>query len=384
MPPLGTTVFDICASPLVGKVMRLTSCADVKVFRTVKLAATYAIGTILKFVGECTCWRVESYYSNYVDNPTVDLTFADCTLCLELVTSQLCTTGERTIGYAVSVALPQTEPPDRGFAECCYSNLIFADLGSVESYKNDYNSVFYKRQTPNDTVAYSLIGVSTGTTALVNNTHGILYAFGTTEQPDLSYFTVEWRKILSLLGEDTYTIRKTLSIAGVAFVVDSNSFVLRQFNVDLADKTTRIDCKLDGKLVKIDTDFKNTNYTNSLRIQGFSGNRKANFEQDNVVYSSKNGLPFYEDQITMSNVYDYNFVAYQIPECISRILYDEILFGNELFLNDYNKNNHSYLYNRTKVILSEDNGLEYNALGRGVNVSLKFTDRTKDNRKTNC
>ena len=86
----------------------------------------------------------------------------------------------------------------------------------------------------------------------------------------------------------------------------------------------------------------------------------------------------------MSNSFDYLFAAYNVPECVIRPLYNEGLFGNELFISDYNLNNHDYNYELFPVIFEDDNGTEYQVRGRGANVSLQFSDRQKNNRKTNC
>jgi hypothetical protein len=386
MPPLGTTALNACADAIGTRLFEVYKCGDIKTVKRVLLAVAYPIGTVLKFTTSDFCWTVSKLISNYDEAPPVGASFASCVLCMEAVAANNCAYDERTIGYAVKVAVPKTAPADRGFAECCYTNLVFGDLSSTNKYKNDFSSVFYQRQTPADTVTYQLIGVSTGITALVDGTHGVLYPFGGTQQPNLSYFKVEWKKILSLfgLGEDTYTIRMLINIAGVSFTQDTFPYSLRQFSIALADKTARIDSKINGKLVRINTDFKNTGYENSLRFKGFFGNRQASFEQDNVVFSSKNGQPYYEDQIIMSNKWDYLFNAYNIPECMAKLLYEELIFGNELFASDYNLNNHSYQYELLPVILTEDNNQEYQVFGRGANINLKFADRLKDNLKTNC
>jgi hypothetical protein len=300
--------------------------------------------------------------------------------------SAVCEYDERQLSYAVSLQFPKSEPINRGFSECCYSNLVFGDLSDTDPYKNDFTSVFYKRQTPSDTVTYQIIPQSTGVpVTLVDGTHGVLYAYGGSEQPDLSYFKVEWRKILSTIGEDIFTIRMNLTIGGVAVTKDSLvTYDLKQFSQSLADNTVRIDGKMDGKLEKIDTDFKNTGYENSVRVQGYFGDTQSNWEEDSVVFSSKNGQKYYDSQITMSNSEDYLFKAYNVPECVVRPLYNEVLFSNQIFISDYNLNNHSYLFELQQVKLKEDNGREYKVFNRGVDVNLTFEDRTKDNRKTNC
>lgn len=374
-----------CADPNNDKMYKIFNCLGGKIApRYVLFVAVPTIGSVVRFVGETSSWIVTELISTYSETPTLSATFTDCWSAINNIIEGNNDFDERTIGYAVKIGIPAAEPPDRGFLECCYSNVVLADLSSTNEYKNDYNGVFYKRQTPNDTITYELIGVSTGTTPLVSVTHGIEYPFGTAEQPDLSYFIVDWKKILTLLGEDTYTIRKNVTIAGVSVPIDSNSFELKQWSIKNADNTVRIDSYMDGKLVKIDTDFKNSGYKNSMRIQGYFGDRQAKFVQDNLVFGSKKGQKYYESQVTMSNNFEYVFQAYNIPECIARELYSFMLFGNEIFISDYNLNNHSYLFELQPVTLLDDNGADYNVTSRGVNINLSFVDRTKDNRKTNC
>ena len=383
-PQFNLSTLDSCADPNANKIYQVHLCNAPKNVRYVLADAAHPVGTVLKFVGENDFWVINAIIAWHNEVVTIEYDFTSCAEAALFMSETGNEYEERTIGYAVKIRLPQDEPPNRGFDECCYQNLVFGDLGDTNPYHNDFTSVFYKRQTPADTVTYQLIGVSTGTTALVDGVHGTLYAFGGTEQPDLSYFRVEWRDVLNALGEDIYKIRMVLSIAGVAFDIDTFSYDLRQWNVDLANGTVRIDSKQNGKLVKINTDFKNTNYQNSLRFRGFFGNPTSNFEQDNVVFSEKNGYQYFDDQITMSNAYDYVFKAYNVPECLARVLYNELIWGNELFISDYNKNNHSYLYELQPVIFSEDNNPTYRSQSRLIDINMVFSDRTKDKRKTNC
>ena len=376
--------FDACGDIRYERLYRLRNCANPKEERNVLLDSSYTVSDVLRFDGECSCWKIINLISNYQEEPNVLTVYSDCTSCLEDVTGNLCDYEERTIGYAVGVDFPKPPPPDRGFKECCYSNLVLADLADADPFRNDYSSVYFKRQTPNDTVTYELVGQSTGTIALIDGTHGIELTFGGTEQPNLSYFIVEWRKILSLVGEDRFTIKKTITIAGVPRPPTlSNSYELRQYTTSLADNTVRIEAIMNGKLLRVDTDFRNTGYKNSLRLQGYFGDRQNKFEQDNVTFSSKKGVPYFDDQITMSNDYEYTFQAHQVPECIGRYLNEEILFGNELFISDYNINNYSYNFESTPVQLLDDTGATYPVRNRLVNINLTFTDRAKDNRKTN-
>jgi len=61
-----------------------------------------------------------------------------------------------------------------------------------------------------------------------------------------------------------------------------------------------------------------------------------------------------------------------------------MIFGNVVKISDYNKNNHSYLYELTPVKFTNSEGNQYLPTTRGVTFNLTFTDQIQNNRKTNC
>ena len=184
---------------------------------------------------------------------------------------------------------------------------------------------------------------------------------------------------MTLLGSGTYQIKKELDIVGISVDVFSNTFTLKPFSIDNADNTVRIDSVMNGKLVNIDTDFKGTNYKTSVRLRGYFGRNERTFEQDNIAQRDYNLI-----QNTMSSKSSYQFQGLQIPECITVDLWNFVLFGNELIISDYNKNNHSYKYELIPVVLEDNSGTEFFVQDRAVNVNLKFTDKKQNNRKINC
>lgn len=297
--------------------------------------------------------------------------------CLDL---NNCLFGERAISYANKLTLPQPKQPNRGFKECCYDNVVLADLGSSESYRNDFNSFFHKRQLDNETCTFELLDNIGGVYTINDNTYGDFVDFGGhSTQEDLTTFRLEWRNVLNLLGAGTYRVRKNINIAGIAFEEVSNSFNLKEFSVDVADKTIRIDAVLDGELVHYGVNFKGTGFEQSLRIRGYFGNRNPKFEQDNIILRNYKAV-----QISMSQINEYQFQTNFIPVCITEELYDFILFGDELYISDYNKANHSYIYNRFAVELESNKGAKYYPNSRVANIELTFVDRIKNKRKLNC
>lgn len=377
IPDLQVTTESSC-TPSIG-IFQYRNCEDST--QTINFGFPIAdpVNNTLRKDGDCDCWtfvgeevvadEILGGYSEY----------DSCNDCLSTREAELCPQGERTIGYAVRVNLPESPPPDRGFSKCCYTNLVLADVSDDDGYKNDFSGVYFKRETPSSSVVFKLVDTVSLTEYFLNSdTYGTFQDFGGI-QPDLSYYIVDWRKVLTLLGTGKYQIKKELDIVGISVDVFSNTFTLKPFSIENADNTVRIDSVMNGKLINIDTDFKGTNYQTSIRLRGYFGRNERTFEQDNIAQRDYNIV-----QNTMSSKSSYQFQGLQIPECITQELWNFVLFGNELFISDYNKNNHSYKYELIPVILEDNSGTEFFVQDRAVNVNLKFTDRRENNRKINC
>ncbi len=213
---------------------------------------------------------------------------------------------------------------------------------------------------------------------LDDTTYGEFVDFGG-NQPDLSYYVVDWRKVLTLLGAGKFQIRKEVDLAGVTVNILSNTFNLKPWSIDNADQTVRFDSYMNGKMIAIDTDFSDSGYRTSLRMPGFFG--RADFEWEEDVIAQRD---YKFRQNSMNRSTEYQFQAELLPECITEELFDFMLFGDEIQISDYNKNNHSYKYDRVSVRLESNGGTEFFTTTRGVNVNLSFSNRTENNRKINC
>lgn len=289
--------------------------------------------------------------------------------------------GERTIAYAIKVSLPEPPIPDKGFKECCYTNLVLGHTTDSDPYKNDYTGYFFKKQTSGDDCEFILHEIATGNTYDLNDgTYGIYKAFGDiVEQPNLTTFIVDWRKVLQVLGTGLYQVEKSITIVGLVFSEMSNTFTLNHFSDQIADKTIRIDAYMDGTMVHYDTDFRGSDFKTSMRTTGFFGRRDPKYKQDNLVKRN------YEvKQISMSQENEYTLQSGLIPECITREIYDFILFGNKLFLSDYNLINHSYRFRLHEAELDSNKGGKYYTTNRDARLNLTFKDRIKNKRKVNC
>jgi hypothetical protein len=378
VPLLQALFFQSC-TPAYG-IFRYRNCENNSIIRKFGFPIIDPVNNVLRIDGDCDCWEFAGEDSVADEILSSYREYADCNECYNSRLTDLCPSGERSLSYAVKVKLPKEPAPDRGFDVCCYENVVLADLVDGQSYKNDFTGTYFNKTTPNDTVVFKLVELSTMTEYLLNDaTYGEFQDFGGI-QPDLSYYIVDWRKVLTVLGEGNYQIKKELTIAGIVIPPSfSNTFTLKPFSIENADLTVRIDCIQNGTLVRKNVNFKGTNYRTSLRVRGFFGRAERTIEED-ILFKRD----YDTQQVSMNIPIEYKFQGLNLPICITDELFDFVLFGNELFISDYNKNNHNYEYELIPVRLQDNEGTEYFTRVRPANVNLTFTDRFNNNRKLNC
>ena len=292
-----------------------------------------------------------------------------------------CPNRERTISFATFVTLPDEAitPSEKQFNECCYTPTVLADdTGKHE--RNDYSGFYYSKQLPNETCKFILVDLQTEDEyEITDNTYGTFKNFGTIdEQPNLTTFIVKWSKVLSELGEGAYQIKKEITITGLSFDELSNVFNLKTYSELYADHTIRIDVGMNGLMEKQNTNFSGSNFVSSLRLGGFFGNREPKYEEDNIVFRDKR-----REQISMKMINVYKMQTELIPECISSQIFDFYLFADEIYLNDYNLNNHSYKFKNIPVSFENNDGTGYYALSRKARLNLTFKDRFENSNKFN-
>lgn len=291
-----------------------------------------------------------------------------------------CERKERTISHALFVKLPEEQQDqDEIFKECCYNHIVLASLSETTDIKNDYSAFYHQRQIPSETVEFILYRHSNNSENSMDGTYGTPFDFGAfADNPDLAGFLVQWRKVLNEFGEGDYKIIKRITIAGLTFDEESFTFSLKNYTTALADKTIRIDVNMNGKLIKSGVDFTNLNWKHSIRIPGFFGRREPKLEEDILVDKSYN-----KNQVSMKQDNEYKLQTNYIPSCITSEIWDFFLYGNQIFITDYNLNNHSYNFIKQKVRFSNNDGTGYVSTSRKAQLNLTFVDGTSDNLKRN-
>lgn len=292
-----------------------------------------------------------------------------------------CPYKERSLSYAlgVNIEVPAQDPAEV-FKECCYIHNIFADASSTSDFKNDYSSFYHQRQLSNETVDFILFDFETSNEITLNDsTYGQFFDFGTfSENTNLKGYLVEWKKVLSILGEGSYKVITRITRAAIQTEINSITYTLRQFSESLADKTCRIDIVMNGLLEKSGVDFTGTGWKDSIRVPGFFGRREFQLEEDNIINRA-----FEKRQIQMKQTNEYKFQTNYIPDCVSNQIIDFMLMANDIYFNDYNLNNHSYGFIKFPAKVANNDGSQYVWSSRKVRLNITFNDKFENNLKRN-
>lgn len=292
-----------------------------------------------------------------------------------------CVYKERTLSYALGVNIPTVpEAPDEIFKECCYTHTVLADLNSSEDVKNDYSAFYHQKQLSNETADFFLYDYNSAEEfPLDDNTFGQFFGFGYFPQnTSLKGYKVDWKKVLQVRGAGSYQIIKRINIVGISLEFPSFTFTLRPFSWSLANKTVRMDVVMNGLLEREGVDFTGTGWKHSLRVPGFFGRREPKFEEDNLI-----GRDYESRQISMRQNNEYKFQTNLIPSCLTSEIIDFMLMANDIYMNDYNLNNHSYNYIKFGVKLSNNEGTKYGVKTRKAALNLVFSDKVLNKIKRN-
>lgn len=294
--------------------------------------------------------------------------------------ADLCKEDERAISRATFVNIPEEEPsPEEAFRECCYYHFVLADPDSNEDYKNDYSSFYHQSQLGNENPTFFLVDMKNAVEIeLQDETFGKIYPQGSLINAKLSGYLIEWRKVFLELGSGPYQIIKRYTVAGIPLESFSFVFTLKRFSSLLADSTVKIETVMNGVLQEQNIDFTGTNWKDSIRIKGFFGRREPQLEEDYIVFDD-----YSKHQVSMKQTNEYKFQVSSVPNCVTNKIWDYHLLSNEIFVTDYNLNNHSYSFVKRPVKYESNEGTGYHSQSRRATLNITFSDRIENNLKRN-
>ena len=265
---------------------------------------------------------------------------SDCTTIEERIQAEY-----KAIKLPVAKVVNEFDEP---FKCCDEKQLVLAHTTETESYKNDVTSAWIKLSSISDTVNFNLTKNGAATTYAPFNTAFV-------REPFAWYVTINWRDVLASDGIGCYKLVLEYSIGGIPGTLTWGIYDLKEYSLTTAKYTARLKAKFNLKHEIEGIDFTDSNVVDTLRFNGFIGDRQPNMEIDNLVYQDR----------TIKTVVRENLNTWQIKtdpytNSIIDLMTDLYLLSeNELFISDYNQFNHTHEILDLPVIVQESPEIDY-------------------------
>lgn len=265
---------------------------------------------------------------------------SDCTTIEERVQAEY-----KAIRLPVAKVVNEFDEPFR----CCdEKQLVLAHPTETETFKNDITSAWIKLSSITDTVSFNLTKNGVATTYVPFNNAFV-------KEPFAWYTTINWRDVLNSDGIGCYKLELEYSIGGITGSLVWGIYELKEYSLTTAKYTARLRVKFNLKHEIEGIDFTDSDVEDTLRFNGFIGDRQPNMEVDNLVYQDR----------TVKTVVRENLNTWQIrtdpyTNSIIDLMTDLYLLSeNELFISDYNQFNHTHGILDLPVIVQESPEIDY-------------------------
>jgi hypothetical protein len=257
---------------------------------------------------------------------------------------------------------------DRGLSECCCKFTAIADVESSDVWKNDVRGVFVKKSAISDTVTFKIFKCG-NPVALSNLGETAVFP----NEPLGVGFIYDWRQYLITEGAGEYEITVEFTISGITGGFSFGHYNLNQYTTERLDTTVRIWTEFNSYSLQERFDFTNSNFKDSIRVSGLFGLAQPAPEVNNLITKGRKVV-----KTTREFVKKYELICDPLTSCEStRILDFHLLNGDDYFISDHNKCNHSYQYLHFPVSVDGDISSEYPENARLMRLNCTFGDTKK-------
>ena len=259
------------------------------------------------------------------------------------------------------------EEEARGGKTCCEPNVVLAHLTEIESWKNDVLGVVIKKSDSSDTITISMEDCE-------GNTLTNLGEAGSYPEDSLAQgFIYEWKQVLTTYGIGTYIVKVNYTISGITDSLTWGVYDLKTYSIENAQGTVRIYSNFNSFFQPLNLDFTNSNHKDSVRFNGFFGNREPKTDIVNYIDKGRSVV-----KATRENLNTYTLNSDPITIGISRRILDfHLLTEDTCFISDHNRYTHDYLLLDKPVVLEESAEVEYITKDRRATITAIFGDRRK-------
>lgn len=251
---------------------------------------------------------------------------------------------------------------------CCVPIKKLASETDNDNWKNDVTGIAIKKSDVADLVAFKVF--KCGNPVQLPN----LGEVGLYPQDNLVFgFIFNWQEYLNTFGAGVYTISVDFTISGVTGGYDYGQYDLKPYSIPNARGTVRVWSEPNSYSQKELIDYTNSNHKDSIRFNGFFGNRTPNTEINNLITKGRK-----VEKVTRENLNQYTLRTDPIEIQVSRRLFDfHFLNEDRLLISDHNESNHDYLLFDIPVVVDESPEIEYIERSRLAWITATFGDRKK-------
>jgi len=260
------------------------------------------------------------------------------------------------------------EEEDRGLKGCCIPCLVLASTSESDSWKNDVLGVHVKLSQISDSVTFIMEDCD-GT--ILTNFGDI----GVYPNDNLARgFIYDWKQVLQTYGAGKYKVRVEYNVSGITGGFIWGIYELKNYSIENAKGSVRIWSEFDSYLQTLNIDFTNSNHKDSIRFNGFFGNREPKTDIVNLITKGRK-----VEKATRENLNTYTLTSDPVSICVTRRVLDfHLLSEDKCLITDHNKYNHDYLIQDKPVVLEESPDVEYLTFDRKATLIVKFGDRVKN------
>lgn len=256
------------------------------------------------------------------------------------------------------------------FRCCDTKRLVLAHSIQNETWKNDITSAWIKLSELTDTIEFKL----------TKNGENVSY----TPTPILFpsedfawYTTIRWQDVLNSDGAGCYKLELLYNIQGVEGVITWGIYDLKAYSLETAKYTARLRVKFNLNQTIEGINFTNANVEDTIRFNGFIGNRQPNMEIDNLIYQDRIIKSVVRENL---NTYEIKTDPYTSPT-LDQLSELYLLSENELYISDYNVFNNSHSILDLPVIVAESPEIDYlEDYQRLAVLTCKVGDKTNNKR----
>jgi len=259
-----------------------------------------------------------------------------------MVMSGVATTSQHTMyddeTAATSIDFTSCSPKFKN--PTVYNNKVFADVSDkTNELRTDSNSFLFSKKISLGSVVVSMELFKEGTKIadLNNDTYGTYYAPGFSSTYPLYYgYQVNWGEVLDLHGAGCYVIKNNWTLGALPTVTtESECFYLLPYSPCNVEGTVKIKWIQNGNIESNALRFAGLNWTNWIRVQGIFWKNEATEEIDEVEMTNRSF-----ENVNIQSIDEFSLELKSSPYWLTKLLDKNAVLGSEIFVTDYNADNH--------------------------------------------